>query len=192
MLAGGRHGGGPRSRRPGRAGFRGAGATHDEVDVFAGGGAREEHALERRGAQEASVQVGEDGGEVGGAETRRYGAEVGGGGALADRVDEVAAVGEQDADGVEQDVDVTGRSGGGVILCGIWRGGDGLRVGHGVVHARVLAKRGKCGQEYFPKRRRGLGPVYRPNWAERHRTAAGTPSVCAISRNRAPSSVLVA
>ena len=105
--------------------FRRAGAALDEVDVAAGGGAGEEDAFEGRGAQEASVQVGEDGGEVGGAEAGGDGVEVGGGGALADGVDQVAAVGEQDADGVEQDLDVVGQSGGGVILCGIGRGGDG-------------------------------------------------------------------
>ena len=45
-----------------------AGAALDEVDVLAGGGAGEEHALQGGGAQDASVEVGEDGGEVGGAE----------------------------------------------------------------------------------------------------------------------------
>jgi hypothetical protein len=34
--------------------------------------------------------------------------------------------------------------------------------------------------------------LHLPNCAERHRTAAGTPSVRAISRNRAPASVVVA
>ena len=100
------------------------GAGFDEVDVVAGGGAGEQDALQRGGAQEAAVEVGEDGGEVGGAEAGGDGVEVGGGGALADGVDEVAAVGEQDADGVEEDPDVVGQSGGGVILWGIGRGGD--------------------------------------------------------------------
>ena len=44
---------------------------------------------------------------------------LGGGGALADGVDQLAAVGEEGADGVEEDLDVGGRSGGG----GIGRGG---------------------------------------------------------------------
>jgi hypothetical protein len=96
----------------------------DEVDVSAGGGAGEEHALQGLGAQDASVEVGEDCREVGGAEAGGDGVEVGGGGALADGVDQVAAVVEQDADGVEDDRDVVGQSRGGVILRGIGRGGD--------------------------------------------------------------------
>ena len=99
-------------RLPGRAGVGGAGAGLDEVDVAAGGGAGEQDALQRGGAQDAAVQVGEDGGEVGGAEARGDGVEVGGGGAVADGVDEVAAVVEQGADGVEQDGDVVGDGGG--------------------------------------------------------------------------------
>ena len=87
----------------GGLGFWRAGAAVDEVDVAAGGGAGEQHALQGGGAQEAAVQVGEDGGEVGGAEACGDGVEVGGGGAVADGVDEVAAVAEQDADGVEDD-----------------------------------------------------------------------------------------
>ena len=62
--------------------------------------------------------MGEDGGEVGGAEARRDGGEGGGGGAVADGVEEMAAVAEQDADGVEEDGDVVGQGGAGVIL---WR-----------------------------------------------------------------------
>ena len=46
--------------------------------------------------------MGEDGGEVGGAEARRDGGECGGGGAVADGGEEVAAVAEQDIDGVEE------------------------------------------------------------------------------------------
>ena len=100
---------------------RRGGAAFDELDVVAGGGAGEQDALERGGAEDAAVEVGEDGGEVGGAEAGGDGVEVGGGRALADGIYEVAAVVEQDADGVEQDPDVVGHSGGGVILCGIGR-----------------------------------------------------------------------
>jgi hypothetical protein len=100
-----------------------------EFDVGAGGGAGEQHAFQSGGAQEAAVQVGEDGGDFGGAEAGGDRPEVGGGGALVDGVDEVAAVGEEDADGMEEDGDVVGHSGGGAILCGIWRGGDGCFVG---------------------------------------------------------------
>ena len=108
-------------------GFRRAGAALDDVDVLAGGGAGEQDTLERDAAQDASVEVGEDGGEVGCAEAGGDGVEVGGGGALADSVDEVAAVAEQVTDDVEEDLDVVGRSGG----------------GGGVVHwAAVLRRRG--------------------------------------------------
>ena len=78
------------------------GAALDEVDVSASGGAGAEHALQGVGPLDASVEVGEDGGRVGGAEAGgREGVEVGGGGAVADGVDQVAAVVEQDADGVK-------------------------------------------------------------------------------------------
>ncbi len=40
------------------------GAALDEVDVFAGGGAGEQDALQGDGAQDASVQMGEDGGRL--------------------------------------------------------------------------------------------------------------------------------
>ena len=80
--------------------------TH--ADVSAGCGAREQEALQRGGTQDAAVEVGEDGGEVGGAEARRDGGECGGGGAVADGGEEMAAVAEQDADGVEDDGDVLG------------------------------------------------------------------------------------
>jgi hypothetical protein len=68
--------------------------------------------------------VGEDGGEVAGSEAGGDGVEPGGGGVVADRVDQVAAVGQQDANSVEEDLDVAGRTGGGVILRRIGRGGD--------------------------------------------------------------------
>ena len=114
-------------RLPGRVRFRRAGAALDEVDVVAGGGAGEQHALQGGGAQDASVEVGEDGGEVGGAEAGGDGVEVGGGGALADGVDEVAAVAEQGAGDVEEDRDVVGQSGGGVIRAG--SGGEATAEG---------------------------------------------------------------
>ena len=67
--------------------------------------------------------MGEDGGEVGGAEAGRDGGECGGGGAVVDGGEEVAAVAEQDADGVEQDGDVLGHGVAGVILRRIGRRG---------------------------------------------------------------------
>ena len=79
-----------------------AGAAVGELDVLAGGGAGEQDALQGGGAQEASVEVGEDGRDVGGAEACGDGVEVGGGGAVVDRVDEVATVVEQDADDVRR------------------------------------------------------------------------------------------
>jgi hypothetical protein len=78
----------------------------DEVDVLASGGAGQQDALQCGGAKDAPVQVGDDGGEVGGPEAGGEGAEVGRGGTVADRFDQVAAVGEKDADGVKQDLDV--------------------------------------------------------------------------------------
>jgi hypothetical protein len=132
-------------RRGGLLGFGGrawrwfwrAGAALDEVDVSAGGGAGDEHALQGRGAQDASVEVGEDRRDVGGAEAGGDGVEVGGGGALADGIDQVAAVVEQDADGLEGDRDVVGQSRGGVILRGIGRGGWTGCVGYVGFHCQI-------------------------------------------------------
>ena len=103
------------------------GAARDEVDVLSGGGTGEEDALERHASQDAPVQMGADGGEVGCAEVGGDGAEVGGCGALADGADQVAAVGEEAGDDVEEARDVGGRSGGGVILWRIGRRGDWRR-----------------------------------------------------------------
>jgi hypothetical protein len=90
----------------------------DDADVAAGGGAGEEHALQGSGAQDASVQVGKDRGEVRGAEVRGDGSEIGRGGTGADGVDEVAAVAEEDADRVEEDLDVVGNRADAVVLWG--------------------------------------------------------------------------
>jgi hypothetical protein len=92
---------GLRDRRRGRW-FIGAVAVGRDGDVSAGCGARAQHVLQRGGTQDASVEVGEDCGEVGGAEARRDGGECGGGGAVVDGGQEVAAVAEQDIDGVEE------------------------------------------------------------------------------------------
>src|ERR1700722_6636114 len=54
-------------------------------------------------------------------------------GAVADGVDHMATVGEQDADGVEEELNVGGRNGGGEILFRIGRGGD-RRCGLGGLH----------------------------------------------------------
>jgi len=85
--------------------------------------ARAQHALQRGGTQDAAVQVGEDGGEVGGAEASRDGGECGGGGAAVDGGEEMATVAEQDADGVEDEVDVLGHGAAGLILGRIGRRG---------------------------------------------------------------------
>ena len=108
-----------------RAVFIGVGAAGHHVDVAAGCGALEQEALQGGGAQEASVEVGDDGGEVGGAEGGRDGGECGGGGAAVDGVAEMAAVAEQDADDVEQGGDVLGHGRGlaGLILGRIGRRG---------------------------------------------------------------------
>ena len=109
--------------------FVGAGAADHDVDVAAGCGAREQEALQRGGTQDAAVEVGEDGGEVGGAEACRDGGECGGGGAVPDGVEEMAAVAEQDANGVEDDGDVIGHGGAGLILWRIGRRGWSGYVG---------------------------------------------------------------
>ena len=104
---------------------RGAGAAVHHFDVSAGCGSRAQHVLQRGGTQDASVEVGEDGGEVGGAEACRDGGECGGGGAAVDGGEEMAAIAEQDADGVEEGRDVLGHGRGfaGVILRRIGRRG---------------------------------------------------------------------
>ena len=116
-------------------GFLGAGAADDDVDVAAGCGAREQEALQRGGTQDAAVEVGEDGGEVGGAEADRDGGECGGGGAVADGGDEMAAVAEQDADGVEQGGDVLGHGGAGLIP---WRIGRRGWMGRAEFHGSLV------------------------------------------------------
>ncbi len=68
--------------------------------------AREEHVLQRGGAQDATVEVGQDGGQVGGAEAGRDGWECWGIGAVPDGGVEMQAVAEQDADGTERDREV--------------------------------------------------------------------------------------
>ena len=116
----------------GRAGFRQQryrGVALDEGDVAAGGGAGEEDTLQCKAAEDAAVEVGEDGGDVGGAEIGGDGAEAGGGGARAEGVDEVAAVVEEDAGDLEEALDVGRQSGGGGILRGIRLRGGGGRGG---------------------------------------------------------------
>ena len=99
-------------------------AGHD-VDVTAGCGAREQEALQGGGTQDAAVEVGENGGEIGGAEAGRDGGECGGGGALPDGAEEVTSVAEQNADGVQQGGDVLGHGAAGLILWIGRRGGMG-------------------------------------------------------------------
>jgi hypothetical protein len=61
--------------------------------------------------------------EVGGAEARRDGGECGGGGAVLDGAEEMTAVAEQDANGVEDEGDVLGHGAAGVTLRWIGRRG---------------------------------------------------------------------
>ena len=130
-------------------GVRARGSTRSKSRPVAPRASRKQEALQCDGAQDAAVQVGEDGGDVGGAEVHRDGVEVGGGGAVADGVDQVAAVVEQDGDGVEQDGDVVGQSGAGVILRGVGRGGD-RRGGCDGLHGGCLAECWEGGKDYFP------------------------------------------
>ena len=67
--------------------------------------------------------MGDDGGEVGGAEAGRDGGEGGGGGAMLDGGAEMAAVAEQDADGAEEGCDVLGHDVAELILWRIGRRG---------------------------------------------------------------------
>ena len=97
---------------------------------MAGCGAREQEALQRGGTQDAAIEVGEDGGEVGSAEARRDGGECGGVGTMADGAEQVSAVAEQDADGVEEGGDVLGHGVAGAILRRIGRRGWTGRVGY--------------------------------------------------------------
>src|SRR5579864_1067714 len=123
--------------------FRRADAADHHLDVSAGCGAREQEALQRFGTQDAAVEVGEDGREVGGAEACRDGGECGGGGAAVDGVDEVAAVADQDIDGVEEGGDVLGHGRGfaGLILWRIGRRGGLGRVSFHVYNTNGLWER---------------------------------------------------
>ena len=114
--------------------FIGAIAAGHDSDVSAGLGSFEEYVLQRGGAQDASIEVGEDGGEIGGAEACRDGGECGGGGTVLDRGEEMAAVAEQDADGAEDDGDVLGHDVAGLILGRIGRRGWTGCVGYVAFH----------------------------------------------------------
>jgi len=116
----------------------GADAGGHDVEVAAGCGAREQGPLQRGGTQNAAVQVGEDGGDVGGAEACRDGGECGGSRAVADGGEEMAAVAEQDADGVEEGGDVLGHRVAGLILWGIGRRGWTGCVGYVGFHASYI------------------------------------------------------
>ena len=79
-----------------------------EADIPAPRRACEQHALQRRGAQDAALQVREDRIQPAGAEADRDGVEVGAGGAMRRGLGEMAAVAEQDANGVQQCGDARG------------------------------------------------------------------------------------
>jgi hypothetical protein len=80
--------------------FVGAGAAGHDVDVAAGCGAREQRTLQRGGTEYAAVEVGENRREAGGAEASRDDGECDGDGAVLDGGEEMAAVAERNADGV--------------------------------------------------------------------------------------------
>jgi hypothetical protein len=93
------------------AGWRGlrfvpAGVAAHGLDVAAGCGAREEDTLEGGGAEEAALEVGHDGGEVGGAEGRGDEGEGRGGGTAVEGVEQMASVAKELADGVEHEGEV--------------------------------------------------------------------------------------
>ena len=104
---------------------------------MAGCGTREQHMLQRGGTEDAAVQVGQDGGEVGGTEARRNGGEGRGSGAMADGVEQMAAVAEQDADGVEHKGDALGHGVAGPIRLGLGRRGGPGRGGFVGFHVRI-------------------------------------------------------
>ena len=108
-----------------------------EADIPAACRAREQHPLQRGGAQEAALQVREDRRQPAGAEAGRDGVEVGAGGAVRRGPGEMAAVAEQDADGVQQCGDARGHGPAGPIRLGIVGSGRTGRGGLGVLH-RVL------------------------------------------------------
>jgi hypothetical protein len=116
--------------------FVGADAAGHDADVLAGCGAREQEALQRGGTQDAAVEVGQDGGEIGGAEACGDGGECRGGGALPDGAEEMAPVTEQDANGVEDGGDVLGHGDAGLILWRIGRRGWTGYVGFHVSYCR--------------------------------------------------------
>ena len=97
----------------------GALARCDELDIAAPRRAREQHALQRGGTQEAALQVREDRVQPAGAEADRDGVEVGAGGAVLRGLGEMAAEAEQDANGVQQCGDARGHGPAGPIRLGI-------------------------------------------------------------------------
>ena len=70
-------------------------------------------------------------------------------GAVADGGDEVAAVVEQGADGVQEEGDVVGQGGGGVILRGIGRGGWCDRLHGSMSNGLLEGRQGFCSQAGF-------------------------------------------
>ncbi len=104
--------------------------------------------LQCLGAQDAAFEVGKDGREIGGAEGRRDRGERGGGGALADGGEKVAAVAEQDTDGVKNECDALGHGAAGAILWRIGRRGRMESIGHVGVTADNLRWQAWV---YFPR-----------------------------------------
>ena len=131
---------------------RSRGAT--KLDIAAPRRARKQYALQRGGTQDAALQVRDDCVQPAGAEARRDGVEVGAGGAALRGLGEMAAVAEQDANGVQQCGDARGDGPPGPVRLGI--GGRGRTGGGGrvVVHPVSLTVLAAfCQRNYRP------GPV---------------------------------
>jgi len=113
---------------------RGGRAEVPRSKVAASGGAAEEPGFERGGAEQTTVDAGEDQGDIAGAEDAGDEGEAGEGfrvvGVLLEEVGEVPAVGDERADEAEELADARGHGPiGGIGVEEIGRGGEG--VGHG-------------------------------------------------------------
>ncbi len=112
-------------------------AREDELDIAAPRRSREQHALQRGGAQKAALHVRKDGAQPAGAEADRDGVEIRAGGTVLRGLGEMAAETEHDANGVQHCGDARGHGPGGRIRLGIvGRGRTGS--GGGALHPAVI------------------------------------------------------